>query len=200
MTPIDAIISLEWSAFDKVNNAGGRANCQDDFATFELMRKSQFLSWDKATRESYLDDLQRAKKAGRNLIQEKYARMMISTAPQEYATFEHTLPPLSAWQLSTIEAIITQQLEWREAFARVYPRMSSQARLIRTAEDSPSGTSFETYLRGELGTYSEATLQAYQKMIDDYVQRGENITTAAMQHTALLYGYESLAAAEQKLQ
>ena len=31
---IDEIIQLEWEQFDKVQNVGGRANCQDDFKTF----------------------------------------------------------------------------------------------------------------------------------------------------------------------
>ncbi len=199
MTIIDDIVALEWAAFGKVHNEGGRAACQDDFETFEIMRKSQFLCWDDATRAAYRADLQEASQLGRNLIQEKYARMMASTAPAQYATFAHTLPPLSAAQLATIEAIIARQLEWRLAFAADYPHMSSQARLIRSAEDTPYETSFETYLRGELGTYSAVTLQAYQDMIEAYAARGENLTAATMHQTAILYGYQSLAEAERKL-
>ena len=199
MTIIDDIISLEWRAFDKVHNEGGRANCQDDFGTFEIMRKSQFLCWDAPTLNGYLADLHAAQQVGRNLIQEKYARMMVSTAPAQYASFAHTLPALTPWQLATIETIITQQVAWRLEFAAAYPQMSSQARLIRTAEDTPYETSFETYLRGELGTYSAATLLAYQSMIEAYASQGENLTTMTMNHTAMLYGYASLAEAESKL-
>lgn len=199
MTNIEAIISIEWSLFNKVQGEGGRTSCQDDFGTFEIMRKSQFLAWDTDTLNSYLEDLQRARRVGRNLIQEKYARMMASTAPGQYATFEHTLPALSVAQHTTIEAIITQQLAWRNAFGADYPRMSSRARLIRTDEDLPQETSFETYLRGELGTYSEETLRCYAKMVDDYVRDGKNITTATMNQTAMLYGYQDLAMAEERL-
>ncbi|WP_018608574.1 DUF4125 family protein [Uliginosibacterium gangwonense] len=199
MTRIDEIIALEWGFFDKVQNEGGRANCQDDFETFQIMRKSQFLCWDDATTESYLADLRDAKELGRNLIQEKYARMMASTAPSQYAIFVHTLPALSPWQLASIEAVITQQLMWREAFAVSHPQMSSQARLIHTAEDTPYETSFETYLRGELGTYSEQTLRAYQNMILDYAKAGKNITTETMNQTAKLYGYPDLDTAERML-
>ena len=39
---IDDIIDIEWNMFDKVNNAGGRAACQDDWWTFYAMRFSQF--------------------------------------------------------------------------------------------------------------------------------------------------------------
>ena len=199
MSIIDDIITLEWQAFDKVQNEGGRANCQEDFDTFQLMRAAQCQSWDPATLMSYFGDLQQAQQVGRNLVQEKYARMMASTAPEQYASFAHTLPALSDWQRSTIERIVAQQLAWRLAFAAQYPFMSSQSRLIRSEEDTPYATSFETYLRGELGTYSPATLTAYQQMIENIADEGENITTITMRHTAKRYGYANLDAAEQKL-
>lgn len=199
MSMIDDIVQLEWQAFDKVQNEGGRASCQDNFETFRIMRKSQFLAWDVATLTGYYADLCTAARLGRNLVQEKYARMMASTAPAEYAAFAHQLPPLSTWQQRAIEMIIETQLVWREAFATQYPRLSGQARLIRTAEDSAYGTSFETYLRGELGTYSEDTLKAYQRMIEDYLQEDRNLTTVTMEHTAKLYGYAGLGEAESKL-
>jgi hypothetical protein len=199
MTIIDEIIDAEWRFFDKVQNEGGRAGCQDDFETFQIMRKSQFLAWDEATVQAYAEDLHTAQQLGRNLIQEKYARMMASTALAQYATFAHLLPALSAWQLQTIEAIIETQVVWREIFARDYPHMSGQARLIRTAEDTPYQTSFETYLRGELGTYSEKMLSTYQSMVKAYQQRGENLTTRTMDETARLYGYKGLEDAESRL-
>lgn len=199
MHTTDEIIALEWAAFDKVHNEGGRARCQDDFETFNIMRKSQFLCWDDATRSAYLNDLQTAQAGGRNLIQEKYARMMASTAPSQYALFAHTLPQLSAWQLTTIEQIVALQLEWRVAFASTHPCMSSQARLIYASEDTPYETSFETYLRGELGTYSESTLAAYQQMLARYRDEGKNLTACIMNQTAILYGYKDLDAAEQAL-
>ena len=40
---VDAVVALEWKAFDKVKNLGGRADCQDDWNTFQIMRKSQYL-------------------------------------------------------------------------------------------------------------------------------------------------------------
>lgn len=199
MTIIDEIIDAEWRFFDKVENEGGRAGCQDDFETFQIMRKSQFLTWDEPTLQAYAEDLRKAGEVGRNLIQEKYARMMASTAPAQYASFAHLLPPLSAGQLETIEAVIEIQVAWRERFAHDYPHMSDQARLIRTAEDTPYQTSFETYLRGELGTYSARTLTAYRNMIEGYRLRGDNITLRTMDETAKLYGYKNLDDAESRL-
>ena len=199
MSLIDDIVQLEWQAFDQVQNEGGRASCQDNFETFQIMRKSQFLAWDVATLSGYYSDLTTAAKLGRNLVQEKYARMMASTAPTEYATFAHLLPEISPAQQRMIDHIVATQLEWREAFAREYPHLSAQARAIRTEEDTPSLTSFETYLRGELATYSAETLAAYARMIDDYLQAERNLTTVTMAHTARLYGYGSLDEAESKL-
>lgn len=199
MNDTDEIIAIEWRFFDKVDNEGGRASCQNDFETFQIMRKSQFLAWDDATRKGYLSDLQRGEAVGRNLIQEKYARMMASTAPDQYATFAHLLPPLTPWQEKNIEDIVQVQVAWRVDFGVEYPQMAGQARMIHTYEDTPHETSFETYLRGELGTYSEPTLRAYRDMVNDYLAREANLTTEIMGHTAVLYGYQNLDEAERRL-
>ena len=42
---VDRITELEYTAFDKVHNVGGRAFCQDDWRTFSIMRKSQYLTF-----------------------------------------------------------------------------------------------------------------------------------------------------------
>jgi len=76
---IEKIISLEWEMFQRVENEGGRASCQDDPTTFYHMRKSQFSAWTEEICLSYLEDLRAAAKSGRNLVEEKYARMMAST-------------------------------------------------------------------------------------------------------------------------
>ena len=61
---IDDIIDIEWNMFDKVNNAGGRAACQDDWWTFYAMRFSQFSSFPENVLASYRQDLEEAKNAG----------------------------------------------------------------------------------------------------------------------------------------
>lgn len=200
MSIVDDMIDFEWRFFDKVHNEGGRASCQDNFETFSLMRRSQFLAWDDATRAAYMSDLLDAAQRGRNPVQEKYARMMASTAPEQYAAFAHLLPALDEPERALIEEMVAIQLRWREDFARDWPQMSAQARLIHTHEDTAWGTSFETYLRGELGSYSAATRRAYRHMLDGYLSRGDNLTTETMRQTALLYGYSGLEAAEARLQ
>ena len=91
---VSKIIEREWDMFQNVENIGGKASCQQDYQTFEIMRYSQAMSWSEETLESYLKDLQKAQKNKRNLLTEKYARMMESTSPLEYAQIESLLPPL----------------------------------------------------------------------------------------------------------
>ncbi|MGE4487789.1 MAG: DUF4125 family protein, partial [Synergistaceae bacterium] len=42
---IESIIQMEWEFFDKVENEGGRASCQDNWETFSKMRRSQYMAW-----------------------------------------------------------------------------------------------------------------------------------------------------------
>ncbi len=198
MEQIKEIVRREWEMFDQVDNEGGRAPCQEDYETFEIMRTSQFMAWPEELRAGYLKDLIAAEAAGRNLLMEKYARMMVCTSPQQYAWMEADLPHISAERHKIIEAIISIQLTWREQFAAAYPRLSGQARPIHTEADQPDDTSFETYLRGELQTYSEATLLLYGRMIAAFAREEKNLTEEIMKYTVSQYGYDSLEEAEAK--
>lgn len=80
MSNIREIVEEEWSQFQKVNNEGGRASCQDDGKTFYIMRKSQFLVWPEEVLDSYYGDLCKAREEGKNLLFYKYAFMMERTA------------------------------------------------------------------------------------------------------------------------
>lgn len=196
---VEKIIALEWKQFDLVKNEGGRADCQDNYQTFSIMRKSQYLTWPEELLISFLQDLQQAEQKGWNLIMEKYARMMKSTNPEKYLAFEKDLPVLSEKRISIQEEIIKIQVAWMETFAEEYPKMAGNARSIRTIEDSEYNTSYETYLRGEISTYSEKTFILYSKFIVSLLKEQRNLAEEIMEHTAKLYGYESLKEAEEKL-
>lgn len=196
---VDKIVALEWKQFDKVENEGGRADCQNNWNTFSIMRKSQYLTWTEELLASFYQDLTDAEEKGWNLITEKYARMMASTAPEKYAELEKDLPERSEDRIAIQEEIIKIQVGWMEAFAEKYPKMAGNARSIHTVEDTPYHTSYETYLRGELGTYSEETLILYGRFIVSVQQAGRNLAYEIMNRTALLYGYESVEDAEEKL-
>mgnify|MGYP003376468992 FL=1 len=60
-TLADEITAMEWQQFTQVKNQGGRASCQEDPYTFDIMRKSQFYTWDLPVLESYQEDLKEAK-------------------------------------------------------------------------------------------------------------------------------------------
>ena len=199
MNPIiEQIVEMEWEMFQNVRNTGGRAACQDDFETFEVMRKSQFLIWDLPLLESYWQDLQEGKAQGRNLVMEKYAYMMESTAPKEYEAIATGLPKISEEKQAMVEQIVAIQVGWREEFAEKYPHLSGQARIIHTSEDTLYDISFETYLRGELKTYSMQTLVLYGRRIVAFVQEQKNMTEEIMRYTTAFYGYKTLEDAEIK--
>lgn len=193
---VQQIVELEFSEFDKVKNEGVRAGCQDDWETFSIMRKSQYLTWPLAMLQQYWSELQAASQRGWNLLTEKYARMMESTAPEEYAALQEELPPVSEQKKALCEAIVSIQVSWMEDFAKQYPKLAGQARHIHTSEDTAWNTSYETYLRGELLTYSETLLQQYGTWIVQLHRNGKNLAEMTMSNTAAFYHYASLAEAE----
>lgn len=196
---VDKLVRLEWENFDQVKNEGGRADCQDDWGTFSIMRTSQYLTWTEDMLQSYIQDFEAAMEKGWNLITEKYGRMMESTAPVQFEEIKEQFPILAEEKKAIIEEIVKIQVAWMEEFACEYPHMAGNSRVIHTSEDTLFSTSFETYLRGEMGTYSDKTLDLYGRFIVTYLQEGKNLTKEIMTNTALLYGYESLEKAEELL-
>ena len=192
----DRITALEYEAFDKVHNVGGRAFCQDDWRTFSIMRKSQYLTFTRPMLLQYLYDFQREYDRGHNLIEEKYGRMMESTAPEEYETMKDRFPELSGEKKAIIEAIVALQVEWMEEFEQRYPTLAGNARSIRTREDHLYNTSYETYLRGELGTYSDKMLELYGRYVAEHAGKGANLAEEIMGHSVRMYGYRDLDTAE----
>lgn len=196
---VENVVLLEWEAFDKVKNEGGRADCQDNWNTFHIMRASQYRTWTKEMLVQYACDFKASVDAGWNPIMEKYGRMEESTAPFEYAKIKDELPVLSEQKKQIMEEIIKIQVGWMEAFAKEYPNMAGNARSIHTSEDTPYNTSYETYLRGELGTYTDAMLSLYGNFIVELARKEDNLAYLIMEQTAFLYGYESLQDAENSL-
>ena len=191
------IARAEFEEFDKVQNEGGRASCQNDWATFEIMRKSQYLTWNRTMLLQYLYDFKRESALGHNLITEKYGRMMESTAPEKYEKIKDNFPPLSEEKKAIIEEICKIQVAWMEEFSREYPLLAAKARTVHTLEDKSYDTSYETYLRGEISTYSDKMLQLYTKFIVDLSGEGKNLAKMTMENSCRLYGYESLEKAEE---
>jgi len=190
------ILDLEWEMFHSVQGIDGPAACQQDRKTFEIMRSSQLRGWKDEVAESYLDDLRQAKARGRNLMTEKYARMMEYTSPCEYRRIAPNLPPLSAEAVSLIERIAQISVRWMEELVAKYPHVGAQGRAVRNSGDTAYSPSFETYTRGELATYGVRTLELLEKHYLDMAAAGENPAEVILRHTVAQYGYASLERAE----
>lgn len=197
---VEEIAGLEFEAFDKVQNEGGRAGCQNDWFTFSIMRKSQYLTWDRTMLLQYLYDFKREYERGHNLITEKYGRMMESTAPEKYEEIKKHFPELTEEKQNIIRQICDLQVQWMEEFAAEYPQLADNARSIHTSEDDSFNTSYETYLRGELGTYSDKMLELYGRYIVKYAREGKNPVYDIMGNSVKMYGYQNLEDAERKIE
>ena len=178
---IEKILDIELEMFQTVPTLR-RASCQEDPDGFRLIRTAQFLTWSERTLKSYLDDLHEAEENGRNLMTEKYA-LMDGLIPRRHAD-------------PVIEKIVTEQLAWQQAMAKTYPHLMSRARPLASAEDTSWETSFQTYLRGELETYSSRTLSLLYADVCETKERNQNMAEELYHHMLTAYGYRSLEEAE----
>jgi hypothetical protein len=98
-----------------------------------------------------------------------------------------------------IDEIIRQKIDWQKEMFRKYPALMSGARPIKDESESALVTSFETYARGELGTYSDRTLERLQA--DQCLKRkqGINMSEEVYEFLTRQSGYPSLAEAERQL-
>ena len=195
---IDLILEEEWMMFNNVINIGGRASCQDDPETFEIMRRSQFDSWNRLLLESYLSDLIGAMYEDRNLLAEKYAYMMEYSFPQEFEEIKNSLPEISDTKKLLIRKITDMHLEWRKEGMKKYPKLFGKGRPERISDESFGRVSVESYLLGELSTMSERSLGFYEAYINELKSIGNNLPVLILESTVKRYGYSSIEDAEMK--
>ncbi|ONI40846.1 hypothetical protein AN639_04260 [Candidatus Epulonipiscium fishelsonii] len=77
-----------------------------------------------------------------------------------------------------------------------YPNLVNKSRKIYTYEDTDKDNSYETYLRGELCTYSYKTLVIYLNFLKDSINSNINVVQQNLENMVHLYGYKDLASAE----
>ena len=174
---IQQIVDSELRMFLSVP-ADGEYSCRQHPDSFRLHRSVQFSIWSDDTLASYLHDLERADKEKRNLMTVKYARMD-DLIPRE------NFNPL-------IDAIADIQYQWQTEMFKQYPNVMAGARPLSEESDTPSRTSFETYLKGELETYSDNTLALLHRDLGALAEKGMNGSKMVYERLVREMGYSSL--------
>lgn len=195
---IKEIIRLEWGMFTTAQNNGGRASCQDDWPTFEIMRRSQHMIWSMDTLDSYRSDLREAMGRGENLVAFKYGYMMRVTYPEEYEVIKVLLPPITPEKTAIVDEIADHHAAWAKEKAEKYPLVSGMGR-PQTSQEGGRWAAIDNYLYSELLTYSEPTLIFCLRDTREAAEKGENLSVKIVENTAKLYGYPSLDALESSM-
>ena len=182
---IEKILEKEWKYFSNLNNIGGRADCQDNREDFIIMRKSQWETFNEETLLSYLEDLN----SKNNPLFQKYAQMMKYNSPEEYKKIKDILEKASDEKTDLVNKIMFIYMEWEKEFFERYPIFSSMGRPLYSSEDDNIETSIETYLRGELLSYSEKTLKLYLNYVIDNKEKNINLAIKNMDNLARMQGF-----------
>ena len=196
---IKEIIDREWEMFSVLKNTGGVAECQNNKPEFIIMRSWQWDNLPDKILESYKQDLIEAKKAGRNLLEEKYIRMMEYSAPSEFDGVKHLLPNISNGSLTLIKQIEKIYLDWGDEFENKFPKFSKLCRPLRSSGDIPERASVQTYLIGELSSYSTRTVLFYFDYVTQCVKEGKNLIYITHSDVVKQKGFNSIEEVEAAL-
>lgn len=197
---IENIIRLEWDMFQNVKNIGGRASCQDDHETFYIMRRSQYENWSDEMLLCYYTYAVSCKESGRDLMTEKYARMMEYTDPQYYHEYiADYMPYVPDKNYRLIDEIVEIMVGWGKDLAKRFPKLSGAGRPITADGDSAGCTSQETYERGELATYPTELLELYLAYLKELRAQGRSLALMIQETMVRLYGYNTIEEAELSL-
>ncbi len=196
---INEILEREWNFFTNANNVGGRASCQDNKIEFIIMRKSQWETLPEEILESYLEDLKEAESKKINIVVEKYARMMEFSSPIEYEVIKHQLHEISQNKKEIADKIVKIYLNWEQEVVNKYPKIAGRGRPLYSKSDTLETTSIETYLRGELYSYSEKTNLLYYNYIQKCLDEKKNLALENIENIVIEKGFESLEEAENSL-
>ncbi len=172
--------------FQNVNTLE-RTTCQDAPEGFRLARGSAFQTWSEATLESYYSDLVQAMDEGKNLMTLKYARM------------DNLIPALNLSPL--IDEIVKIEVLWQEELSEKYPHVVilGQTSGYCGAEESASHITFDIYLRCELETYSQHTLEFYYQDVSKALKEKSNLQERKYAYLVESMGYSSLEKVEEKI-
>jgi len=164
---LNQIIGLEAEMFVNVPTAEPAA-CQERLKPFRAMRRMTHSPLSDGTLQSYLGDLLQAKADGRNLLQEKYARM------------DDLIPCLNDNPL--IAKIAQFEMRCLDDLSARYPQ------LIASAATTDPGL----YLTSELETLSDDTLNHYFEDVANAMEEGRNLAEERYIYLCKILGYGSL--------
>ena len=156
---IDRILEAELNMFQTVPTYGDN-KCREHPEAFKLHREAQFSIFSTDTLKSYLIDITQAQEEKINLMTMKYARM------------DMLIPRFNKSPL--VDEVASIMVEWQLQLNKKYPDLMKRARPVTTENDTQYKTSFETYLKGELETYSENTLSLLHRDLRRLLSEGKN--------------------------
>lgn len=181
-TLLNSILDLEWDMFVRVRSLHPAA-CQSAPGNFRAIRGSVFEMWTEEMLAAYLQQLEEAKARGRNLLTEKYARM------------DNLIPPLIDNPL--IADIVAIGERWQHELQQRYPALYRSC--CRGTNPTGDGSNFSVYLRGELETYGDRTVDLYYQNVKTADDQKRNLTLEALQRLVQKSGYRDLDDAENYL-
>lgn len=169
---LSQLVSLEWELFDRVEGLDGRATCQDNARSFFVYRLAQYLAFPFGFAHLALDDVKRLAAAGRNPVEEKYARMMAATDPDRFqAVLVHKLPPVSPVRACALRDVECALQPFVRAASNAAPTASAHARVETSL---PQRVSAVDYLVGEVAPYSLRTVWYLRDALRDMAAAGTN--------------------------
>lgn len=186
---ISQILEIEFDMFVSVRSRHP-VSCQEDPEGFRVMRSAQFAAWSEETLQSYLSDLKCAAAIEKNLMTLKYARM------ENLIPSLHENPQID----NMLHEIVAVQMEWQKEMFSKYPALMSRGRPLTDTERQTADTSFKTYLRCELETYSLMTLTHLFRDVMVKRSQEKNMTEEIYTHMVNGLGYASLEEAEEAAQ
>jgi hypothetical protein len=169
---INQISEIELDMFERVRTAEPSL-CKDRPETFKAMRGMTHSVLSTETLKSYLEDLQKARAEGMNLLTEKYARM------------DNQIPPVKANPV--INDIVKLESRWMRELSQKYPQIFKGG-----------AVGFELYLSSELETYSDKTLGLYFGDISRAEREGRSLAEERYTKLFQQIGYSSIAEAEER--
>ena len=121
------------------------------------------------------------------------------TSPLAFARLRDQLPIVSEETMEQIQTIVKINLNWEREAQNAYPRIRGRGRPGTSDRDGFGVTSVETYLYGELKTYSPETIRLLLAYTEEAEAQGRNLALENLENMVQSYGYSDLKEAEAAL-